>query len=241
MSIKRKLQRNYKSKLTDNQAAGLHALDPRRLNHILPPQEAEYKAAEQMYDMCDDTRRRGAGGTKVGLPGIRPIGQAAADDFHRTFTSPEKEVEKQNFMDLHNAPGRYEGPPLTAIAFPENMCILCMRKDVQPGRPGCKEKLCKCCPMMDWMPILEDIGELKKGATVRSIYCPDCKILVKKEAKHGNESGILVQHEGNMVPAWTLKSAARFEKVWANIAYILRASRLEALNAGGFRTEGIGR
>lgn len=217
----------------------LPALHPDRVKANLPSEAEMARQAEAASEICDDVKRRGAGGTKAGLVGIRPSGAKAYETFHEQFTSGKKQKpEEKKLIDLHNSKSKYKGPRVKVVALPETFCILCFKKDVAPPSQFCTSKTCSCCPMLNFQPILEPIANLVPGDIVRMVFCGNCKA----EAKRDSKSEIQVMHEGQLVPLGVLKGFDRYKRVLANLRHILANASMEALNAegDGLKVQGVG-
>ncbi len=234
--------KNAQERAVQERLSRLDALDPRRIGAALPSTEHEYKVAEKMSDLCDDTKRRGAGGVKAGLVGILPAGRSAFADFHETFTrETEKKAPESKLIDPRKG-GVYKGPTFKTISFPETFCILCMRKDVGPSKAGCIKKNCFCCPMLDITPLQESIDKLGllPGDVIRSTICPQCKIEIMTEMKDGG-SGLTMVSGDITEPLHLMKSRQRYKWLKTNVRHVLESSRLSVIEGhSGMKAEGIG-
>lgn len=221
----------------------LNAMDPRRVQAHLPTADELAPELELLTEACDDTKRRGAGGTKAGLVGLRPSGKKAFDTFHERYTETGRiKKEEKKVIDLwaSKQTNRMEGPPVNVVALPETFCILCFRKDVRPPQAACTSKTCSCCPMLNYEPIMEHLPGLPgQTSIVRCVFCGPCKVEIKRE----NNSEIQVMHEGQLVPLAALKGYQRHQKIVANVMNIAKTCQLTAMDRGigdGFQVEGVG-
>jgi hypothetical protein len=98
----------------------------------LPSQEEEYKRAEQLTSMFDNTSRAGAGGTKAGSFGIRPSGGKAATEFLDNYTGTGRHKPKPELlsepvkMPTRGIQHSFKPPK---VIFPANFCPDCGRTD----------------------------------------------------------------------------------------------------------------
>jgi hypothetical protein len=90
---------------TKNTTGKTSADNKRKINRFLPKAEKEQKLGEYYQAMLNTTSRAGAGGTKLGLPGIRPSGGKAASKFLDDFIGtgrfqkpPEPFSQKKHFL-----------------------------------------------------------------------------------------------------------------------------------------------
>jgi hypothetical protein len=214
--------------------SNLDALHPKRLKASLAQESEMRKQLREAVDLFDATKRRGAGEVKAGLVGIRPSGMAASEKFHELFTETGKVKPKEKKpVDLSpDAAGPFRGPGFKVIDFPRTFCVLCESKNVVPGTG-----------MLNFQPIMEPMPavNLAPGDVVRCVICPSCSATVKKDA--GGVDGMMVFHEGQMVPAKLLRQADRYKQMLKVIENVLRVARLEAINNGqgnAVAVEGIG-
>lgn len=236
---KRKLVKNQKAhKLRQEQTQALDALDSRRFSQHMPTEQAEWEKAARLHEICDTTKRTGAGGVIAGQVGLLPSGRKAQEDFINTYVNPDIPApkKKQN-MDLTKPGGRYTGRGFKVVEIPSNICILCLRSDVAPRKAECREA-CKCCPMMDSFVVQVKMRMLRPYDVVRSWFCAGCKNAIVKREK--NDPGLQVMHEGQVVPARALEQARRYEKMWENVQKILTESRIEAQGNDAYKVKGIG-
>lgn len=106
------------------------AIDPQFVNPHLPSKKAEYLRAQVLADMFSPTKRAGAGGVKVGVPGIRPSGSQVFKDFHE-MTSTGRNKKKAGMMqapveDLSQHTKR-EMAQNVKYWLPRNFCADCDR------------------------------------------------------------------------------------------------------------------
>jgi hypothetical protein len=203
--------------------SNLDALDPRRVKANLPDEEASAKEAEELSEMCDDTRRRGAGVIRSGLVGLRPLGMDKWNRFHERFTEKKgRKRRKKELVDLRKqlAKKAYEGPRFKVYAFPETFCVLCFSRDCPPG-----EGMINLQPVTaDWRP-----RGLIPGDVIRHLICRKCTMVIKEE----NRSEVQIFHDGQMMPAKVIKQAARAKKLMQNIEIILAQSAFQEIGQGG--------
>jgi hypothetical protein len=203
-----------KRKRSSSNVENLDALDPRRMRANLPTEKVQFEQASKIATLADDTKRRGAGGTKSGLVGIRPSGSKAFEEFHETFTETGKRpVTQRGLVQFHGPVGEadYRGPKFKVIAFPETFCILCTRRDVKPG-----EGMLNIHPVLAPWP---QIG-LVPGDVIRCVFCKNCTKKIKKQQR----SPITMVIDGQQVNASALKAAKRFQKMSENIEAFLIAA-----------------
>ncbi len=232
-----------------NAAETYDALHAARIGSHLPSNEEEYKNAEHHYNICDDTKRRGAGEIKGGGVVLRPSGMAAHREFHDLYTREEEKKPTRKGISLHEAAktANYTGPKMRAIAFDERFCILCMG-EVKPNRAGCDggNKFfpdCTCCSMVDITMLQHGIDSagLVAGDVIRSIICPQCKIQITKMQKEEKQHGLRVMVDGRDMPSWVIKQKAIYERLEHNWQKILHNARIEPIEgAPGFRVQGVG-
>lgn len=178
-----------------------NALDPEVIKSMLPSAEAEAKKAGFLRDMFDTTTRAGAGGTKAGLPGLRPSGGEAVKDFHENYTgtgrykAPDRPFSKGLVDPVR--PRMFEKLPEVRIYIPQNICFACMRTD----RPvGTKDKP---SGMIDGYPYFNDRPDLgvKAGEFVVSTICQEC--IEKHNAKLSRQ--ILEVSKDNVIKEWMIR------------------------------------
>jgi hypothetical protein len=87
-SARLKNEKHFVNKLPirRNIAPGRSASDLKSIERILPSKKEEAKKTNELATMLNTATRAGAGGTRVGLPGIRPHGGKAASAFLENFT-----------------------------------------------------------------------------------------------------------------------------------------------------------
>lgn len=226
-----------------------NALHPSRIGAHLPSNEQEYKEAEHQYNVCDDTRRRGAGEIKGGGVVLRPGGMSAYREFHDLYTREEEKKPARKAINLHEAAKTaiYKGPKTRVIAFDDRFCILCLGP-VKPNRTGCDggNKFfpdCGCCSMIDITMLqhgIESAG-LIQGDTIRSVICPQCKIQITQMQKEEKRRGLHVIVDGREMPSWVIKQKQIYTRLEHNWQKILHNSRIEPIEgAEGMRVLGVG-
>lgn len=190
------IKKKYKKKPGE-----VDALDPAVLKNMLPSEEAEYKKAEFLKDMFTTSSRAGAGGTKVGLPGLRPSGGEKVKKFHDEYTGTGRYKEP----DRPFSKGLIEPPRpkldstvgTVRIYIPQNVCFACMRTD----RPvGTKEKP---SGMINGYPYFNDRADLgiKKGEFILSTICQQC--VEKHNAKLSRQ--VLEVSKDAIVKEWMVR------------------------------------
>lgn len=223
------------------------ALNSARIGSHLPSNQEEYKTAEHHYELCDDTRRRGAGPIQSGGVILRPGGMANYREFHDLYTREEEKKPDKKAINLHEAAktAQYNGPQMRVIAFPDTMCILCL-KAIAPNRAGCNGGNrffpdCKCCAMLDITTVDHaiDNGRIMPGDAIRSSICPSCKCQIT--AMQRDNSNLRAMADGREVPMWVLKQRLIYESLEKNWKTILHNARLEPIEGKqGVRVMGMG-
>ena len=111
-----------------NKAGGVSADHAHNIKQILPPMQEEMKKREQLTAMFNTTSRAGAGGTKVGVPGIRPSGGKAASQFLEDFvgTGRIKKEPKPFHENTVFAPTRQADTKRPSVVLYEK-CMDCLK------------------------------------------------------------------------------------------------------------------
>lgn len=213
-----------------NEVEGLDALHPDRLATMLPDQEGEFRQAQHLSEICDDTKRRGAGGTKSGLVGIRPLGESASKEFHEKFTETDKIAKRdKKVVDIHGD-GKYDGPQLKTMPFSERVCIECLDQNVPPPSAQCHElkhpkETCRC-PGLNYHPIAEFGQEfgLPRETVIRCVICFDCRkkrnkrevIVLTEELASIDRMNRLALHQKNLTTLLRTYMLTEATRVYSN-------------------------
>lgn len=229
-------------------ASVLDAMHPARIGSHLPSNEEEYKTAEHHDSIADSAKRRGAGQVMSSGVALRPSGDKAYREFHDLYTREEEKKPLQYSSNLTQFKGQApEFQNHKTIAFPENFCILCMKKDVAPSK-GCDDRAarkCHCCSMLDITTFDIALPELdiKPLDQIRSVICAECKLEIFQESYQSKMSGIKVVHEGQIVPLHVVKAIHRYKLLKSNWEYVLSAARIVQIQGGqlqgGLKVEGV--
>jgi hypothetical protein len=159
-----------------NKTRGLAADDKAKIARLLPSKKEEFKKAEKLSRLFDTTARAGAGGTRTGVPGIRPSGGKEASGFLETYTGV----------------GRYKAPP---AAFTQNQSFTGSATSSETKRPSVVlYKKCMDCmqpvrrddaiPNMTIIPASEHLHpiarekwetvKIRPGSIICYLFCGDC-------------------------------------------------------------------
>lgn len=208
----------------------IDALHPSRVGAYLPSIDEENRLVERLSDICDSTKRRGAGDVKVGLPLLKPSGDAAFQEFHEFITPKPKEKKKEKtWEDIEREFVKPDAPSYKTIAMPRGWCIWCMKGGHDPKT-------------MEWgtLPVGERIAacDMKPGDVFLYFICGPCKQAREEEYK----SPIKVVVDGQLVPIGSIKSMEHYNTLRKNIVKVIKAGRIERAgdSEDGMRVQGIG-
>lgn len=186
-----------------------------------------------MYEteMFDQTRRAGAGGVKAGVVGLHIGGKKLFEDFHNTYTSPDKPKKPRD---------RYEGedivpdknakpadvPHKLAIMLPRTFCPDCDRSDADPNR-----KFLTAFTTDD--PDEAASLHIKPMEPIVYSVCTTCQKRSDHIGQELQKDAVnhlqVVGHDGYPAPLYEVKAEewhkARLERIRKNVCDYIRAAR----------------
>lgn len=215
-----------KTPIKQNKVGGVSADNTDKLQGMLPGAEQQFKLAENLASMINTASRAGAGGTRVGVPGIRPNGGKAAASFLDDFATPGK-MKKQ--AGAYEEKVQFKESKRLDVKKPSvvihNKCMDCMGPlnldEVVPS-------MVIIPPPMALNPITrakwQGVG-LQSGDIVCYCFCLQCATKAMLEAEKLNKSGVVLIENGQQVTLGQKFLKANGERISDNVFQFIQHER----------------
>ena len=183
---------------------------------MLPSEQETFKLASRLQPMFDTTSRAGAGGTRIGVPGIRPHGGKAASRFLDDYTgtgriAPEKKMFQEN--EPIKQTKKVDTPQVSVALYKQ--CPDC-HKPV--SKDDAVPNITYVLPPEHTNPYTNwEAVRLRPGEIIGYLICGPCVRDAMKEAQRLNAVGVSYFQNGQEVKAGQRYLHARGKLISENV------------------------
>jgi hypothetical protein len=197
-----------------NKTRGLSADSKVKIDRFLPDKKAEAKKLNELEKVFNTTTRAGAGGTRLGVPGIRPSGGQAASRFLEEFTgtgrfTPEAQPFTQNTKLEATSHNPHAKKPAVVLYKLCQDCMQPVTKDDAVPNLTIIPPPELCAPMVTakWQSV-----RLKPGDILAYLFCGQC-IRDAQAISQAPEKQIRVIHNGQESTIAKMQLAERANRI----------------------------